>query len=201
MSSAYVLPFNFQPANVSVKSSSYTVPSGKYGLLVLLNKPIRGSNLNLGTNSSGTKFVQESECMMFINGVSAIPMSYSVDTNMTIVANGTTRQAMVYMPESYGACQIMAKQNATLNGFETGGISIGWNGPILYAGINGSLVGNGNWGSQTYQNALNGGPFTSGAAYSFEPSKVPGDFWLKSGDVIGVPSGGQYLFIEYNSIS
>ena len=201
MSSAYVLPFNFQPANVSVKTSSYTVPAGKYGLLVLLNKPIIGSNLNLGTNSSGTKFVQESECMMFINGVAAIPMAYRVDTNMTIVANGTIRQAIVQMPDNYGSCLVMGKQYATLNGFETGSISIGWNGPILSAGINGILVGTGNWGSQSYGNNLNGGPFTSGASYSFEPSKVPSDLWLKSGDVIGVPTGGQYLFIEYNSIS
>lgn len=30
MSSLTVVPFNFQPANVSVKTGSYTIPAGKY---------------------------------------------------------------------------------------------------------------------------------------------------------------------------
>lgn len=201
MSSSVYIPStsgggNASPTSVSVKTASYTVPSGKYGLVTVLNRPVTGATFSLAANTSGTKSVTEAESMLFINGVSAISLPYLIQTVITVVSNGTARDAAVLMPDNYGIGLVSIKQNGVASG-GSGSVSIGYKGSTSTAVLNSSVIGNGNYANQNYANMFSG-TFTSTATILFTPIfSVPNSFWVKSGDVITIPSSGSFIFSEY----
>jgi hypothetical protein len=185
------------PTSVSVKTASYTVPSGKYGLVTVLNRPVTGTTFSLAANTSGTKSVTEAESMLFINGVSAVSLPYLIQTVITVVSNATARDAAVVMPDNYGIGLVSIKQTGATGGSASGSVSIGYKVGASTAVFNSSVVGNGNYANQNYANNLVG-TYTSTAAILFTPIfSVPNSFWVKSGDVITIPSSGSFIFSEY----
>jgi len=60
MSSVFITPFNFQPINTGVTSSTYTVPNGKYALVNLKNAySPKLNNVTIYTDSNKNSILQE----------------------------------------------------------------------------------------------------------------------------------------------
>lgn len=202
MSAPFIVPFNFQPVSTTIKTASFTVPAGKYGLIKMLVFTLVDTTYTLAANTSGTKTVTEDECMLFINGVSAIAYPYAISSVVNISSNGTLRSATIQMPASYGLCQIAIRQVASTTGTPSGSCAIQYNTTtIVTAALNTGAAGIGNCTLNSYQNGSSS-TFSSTVTQAFSPLNYSqSDAWVKSGDVITIPTGGKFIFTEYNMIS
>lgn len=202
MSAPFFLPFNFQPASSTVKTGDFTIPSGKYGLIVNLGIPVTGTAYAPGTNNSGTKSVTEAECFLHLNGSPLFSMPYTITSTVNISSNATSRTATVTMPLSYGLAEVAMSQSASTGGSPSGGVLIAVNGVSYTSGsLNGALVGSGNSSINSYQNSTSS-TYSSTVISLFSPLiNVFREAWVKGGDIITAPSDAKYLFVEYNEIT
>lgn len=181
MSAPLVVPFNFQPVSVSVKTSAYTIPAGSYALVKTNSAFFSIDAVNVypsftiatsaATASTGTKFALV-DGLVYVHTASLTVASANANGNSGSYGFGT---------DATGATAI-ASVSRTSNG--TSAISAG-SVPASYL----------------YISCTSGaaGPTTSATA-SFYASSASSqtEFWVPSGTDL---DGNNYVVMLYNEIT
>lgn len=181
MASRLIVPFDNDPASVSVKTGSYTVPAGKYDKVYALSGlTINGDQVTSSevyTVSAGNIYTTPG----FPSGAFGCYLSYS----MTKSTTSGSKIIYSYLPLSSGATDqtlFRAEQRTlfttTASGTQTGTLFIPA-GLWVYATSSSGLGG------------TNSGSFT----FSYLDNN---SYWVPSGTVL---NGFKYLVEEYNEIS
>lgn len=171
MSAPFIVPFNFQPVSVSVKTTSYTIPSGKYAYV----------------------FVEVYSGGIFtINAVNSI----TSDPFLNIDYAGTST-AIYTVPAGYRAIIPVIGSTSTdnfyINGNTAAAFSAGAGHPTgvnIEIGPSGTLTS-----GSTFIKAVSGVAIPSNATHK-ETS-----FWLPTGTVLSGTSNWRATVMEYNMIS
>jgi outer membrane lipoprotein SlyB len=140
MSAPFIVPFNFQPVSVSVKTGSYTIPSGKY------------ARVYVECENGGTFTINGNTAM----DTDALLSATTHQTNSGIAVTYTT-------PANYRA-EVIYLDSGTINGFvggNSGGVlknnyfSIGPGQTVSTSNIGtfGSIIGSAIPGNATNRNA------------------------------------------------
>jgi hypothetical protein len=188
MASRLIVPFDNNPSSTTLKTSSYTIPAGKYAVV----KPFfTTAPRNIATNVQN--FSLPSPYFATLNGVNvSYSSSFTTGTiNISGGANtGTTSSAI-------GKLNVTASTAVSGQSVFYGSTSS----TILYIGGPSSLSTTVVAGSNITVN-LNANTFFS--IYQYSSVEVNGDFqfWVKAGDVLSGTAGNfNWLVTEYNAIS
>lgn len=173
MSAPFIVPFNFQPVSVSVKTTSYTIPAGKYAYV----------------------FVEVYSGGIFtINAVNAI----TSDPFLNIDYAGTATGTIYTVPAGYRAIiPTVGSSNAdsfTMNGNTFAGISTSAN--LIREGITIEIGPSG-----TLASSSSGTKAVSGVAIPSNATHKETSFWLPTGTVLSGTSNWRATVMEYNMIS
>jgi hypothetical protein len=204
MAAPIVVPFNFNPASTTIKTASYTIPSGKYALVTQSEI----GYVNLGalstSNASATKTFTDSEIFIQINGANYCTATQYflqatiIDTNG---ASGTQTWTYTYNFPTYFNPRIV---NCT-GVFNSGSGTLSAN--TFFSGTASTNILNLNAIDQTFDAIrfqYSAGDFIT-ANVTFRARIVTNTnqqgFWAKAGDVITIPSGAYLCVQEFNQIS
>jgi hypothetical protein len=177
MSAPFIIPFNFQPVTTSVKTSSYTVPAGKYAKVV----PSRAD--------------------FTING-----SSLSSSESATVVASGSSATTFqIYVQANSLLTQITLVQLGASNN-TTGSISVGAQVVTPVASLSRTSTGTSTqsysyeMGSSLYTLYASSTAVSGSATFTVNYSKIfsAQEIWVPSGTVL---AGTMYSVTEYNTIS
>lgn len=175
MASIVNIPFNFQPTTSAVTSASYTVPSGKYAKVYLLN--CQGPILN-GVNLYYTTTIPNVTWTGSTNG--ATSPTYSI-------VNGVTKfNASLSNTYNSSYARFYLYFNSVLIVSYTSNTTINLALPL----------GTG----YTYQLAISSAYTNTLLQNIYFGSNSISEIWVKSGDVITF-AGGVIKYEEYNNIS
>jgi hypothetical protein len=181
MASRLIVPFDFNPASTTIKTSSYTVPAGKYARIV----PYSGILLNsVATTPTYTVSGSGTTSITSIDVFSGTG-SYVAYTLTKTAAGSQPRSLTMYtlFPDGATAGTTFQTGVTTLFSTTTPGSSTGT--VFIPAGM--------------HFRASVGGNIGQAVSYSLVVTKVETEpFWVKSGDII---DGNRFLVEEYNAIS
>jgi hypothetical protein len=191
MASIINLPFNFQPTtSPSTKTSSYTVPVGKYAKAVLSFYSFR----NIAANSSGqfqNLVVNTAPYAITINGTSVITeRQFSINLSSTpyrISSNYYSNSATINITGFYGYFQgYISGGDGTVFGTSPSQVGQG----IFFAPFNTTVT-------STANSTSTGSVSCPGVLTSYSiPESI--EVWLKPGDVISATGGSwQAVVTEY----
>lgn len=196
MSSRILIPFDNNPVSVSVKTASYTVPSGKYALIAPLFG-IQSYALN-AANVASTKTFTESEVSLLVNSEPFYHFPFTVSGTVSRSVAGTASYSFnIPLELSYFHYVFIASQ--------TGGATTTAN-----SRVNGAVVASqpeDNWSIresfvvsvQTSGTIVPAG--TSVYSLFINPETERNNLWVTSGTVLSCPIGCRYSVTEYNVIS
>lgn len=100
MSAAFVIPFNFQPTSVSVKTGSYTIPAGKYARVVV--ECDSGGTFTIDTVTAVTTAAFVNVDTVVVNNTSTytVPTGFRASvtsigpSNTTFIVNGNNSESI-----------------------------------------------------------------------------------------------------------
>jgi len=172
MSAPFIIPFNNQPVSASVKTSSYTIPSGKYALVKTLTPRLSIDGVDINPLRTVTGSVPNSTSV-------TVNYDLSIETNTSLIstANFSTSGTGTYINVfSGGYVLFSASASSTFitNGAHFGNIRV--------------QMGQTTTGNRSYSFSLNFYPEISSQT----------SFWVNSGTVI---NGASYVVEEFNVIS
>lgn len=184
MPAPFIIPFNFSPpVSPSVKTTSYTVPVGKYAQIRCYYE---GTEVNVGTNASvtiPTRTITLNSITVLIPSVQGFGM-----TN----AGAAVTQTATFPRVSRFECFAVSNPASGLfsySGLVSGHPSVPVTG-TRFLGVSSSFVF-----TDTGANTIS----VSGYIFSDTVSDVT--FWAKAGDVITGTGNWRALVTEYNVIS
>jgi hypothetical protein len=190
MSSPIVVPFNFQPVSTTLRTSNYTIPSGRYAYAIpnAASCSINGSIFVCGTSSltvAGTNAV-----MYPITG-------YSGDIRVFSNASNATKRLVTFQTVSATTSTVLDLLQAT----STNVLEF-----YLMDGVISSIVsGTRATGNYDPSRAGEGSPIlglNASASTTYTIQKIrTSPLWVSSGDVLS--GNGTFLWsvMEYNKIS
>ena len=219
MSSTLVVPFNFRPDSTTIRTASYTIPAGKYARITPLPSQIttstKAGNLNASTSSS----VAANDIGMQLNS-SFVACATNIVIPITIVYTaGNVYYHNVSLPSVFRSFHLSSA-------ISTGGPGTSSDSSIGIA-RGGTIFSDANWAASvqttttiTSSNAKSvkleshsipdrvevrisvsgAGQTTFTFSLLIRTGEIFHPFWVKSGDVITVPSGFRYSVEEYNEI-
>ncbi|MCS6281473.1 MAG: hypothetical protein HUM72_12645 [Dolichospermum sp.] len=176
MAAPFLIPFNYQPFSTSVKTSSFTIPSGRYAKVV----PSRAD--------------------FTINGVS---LSSTEQAVITVSGTGSSTYQIYVQPNTMLA-QVQLSQTGT--GSCTGSLTVGASVVTPAAQLSRSSAGtstqnfNYDMGSSLYTLyvAVTGGSPSVSFTVTYLKILSGQDIWVPAGTVL---AGSLFTVTEYNSIS
>lgn len=198
MSAPFVIPFNNCPSSVSVKTASYTIPSGKYAKIKKVNSTLSTSGLN-ALNVALTKTFSELELSLSVDG---LPYDYfnarcsgTVTRTTSGAASYTINLPLSYVSELSSVCAIGGTA-PTSSSFRWAGTAVT---SLAVAGFM-SFIGPINQFVASVSVAASGS-FTNIFDFEICYKNIVEDFWLPSGSVVSCPVGCAFIVTEYNQIS
>lgn len=197
MSSPFVIPFNFQPLSSEIKSSTYTIPAGRYAQIepvntVTSNKAVVESDSNLTINIS--KIEIDSEDYYFFPSSFRLAVSTSGERTITAPSQGVFDLFLTKNSDSSGTAYVSAVD----------GVTTGSSGQR--SGTTGSVSNDLNYGhlSLVAKSVAINRTDSAGTASVFgkwQQTDKPSPIWLKSGQVITITGSARYRITEYQSYS
>jgi hypothetical protein len=175
MSAPFIVPFNFQPVSVSVKTASYTIPAGKYARVVV-------------EVDSGGVFT--------IGGVSAVTSSAFVNIDTVAGFSGGTATYTVPTGFRAEACFAPASGGAGTTAQINGNV-VEALGLVQY--YDDHSIGPG--GVMSVVSPGGGVSSVQGVAIPSNATHRQADFWLPTGAVISGSGNWRAVVMEYNQIS
>lgn len=173
MSAPFIVPFNFQPVAVSVKTTSYTIPAGKY------------AQVFIEVYSGG---------IFTINAVNSI----TSDPFLNIDYAGTAIGTIYTVPAGYRAIipaiGSSGADNFSVNGNTSATFNTSAN--VLLTGVNIEIGPSG-----TLASAGSGSKAVSGVAIPSNATHKETTFWLPTGTVLSGTGNWRATVMEYNMIS
>jgi hypothetical protein len=174
MSAPFIIPFNFQPVSVSVKTGSYTIPAGNYARVLV--ECDSGGTFTIDTVTAVTTAA-------FVNidlAAGSADLNHTVPTGFrSIVSVATT-----------GADTITVNGNLLLSSTTPGfynsqlpNIEIGPGGNVLIT------------------NSIGGSKSIVGVSIPSNATHRQAEFWLPSGTVINGTGTWRAVVMEYNEIT
>jgi len=187
MASTVILPFNNNPSTISVKTSSYTVPAGKYAYLIneSPNIALNGTNLyqtiSLGASNSGvtTKYYYGYKSAIYV--ASGTVSNPGGATSSGGIAFGTLLSApyTTTSPNAFSSYNTIVSTSASPGGSSSLAATFSNTGGELIAWV--TLGG--------------GGAGVSLSATIYAMNHTPYGMWVPSGTVI---NSARFTIIEYN---
>lgn len=202
MSAPFIIPFNHQPVSTSIKTSAYTIPSGKYARVIPLNW---SGTWSIPNNSTGLTYT---DAGFDFNGSIIATQTYSVTYSLTTTQSATKTNYIIPPAFSGVNCtyHVYCAGSASLDSFSSEHVS----GSTVYTiGISGSSS------VAQFMYEINSVPkinrliithipntavsITTRGMFSCEMAAEP--FWVTEGDVLNSNGNGYFLIEEYNKIS
>lgn len=183
MSAPFIIPFNNQPISVNVRTTSYTIPAGRYA-------KVQGYFTASGQASSAT-YTQQS---MTINGSSVLWESFKV-------GRGTTGTSVTFTFPSTCLGNALIFINTGANSFTT---TVGFNGYVLYTGtalysttLNTPIAG----GEQVTISEFQLSSAVRSIYASFVPLREKFETWVPTGTILAGTGAYVWYVEEFNMIS
>ena len=182
MAAPIVVPFNFSPpVSPSIKTTSYTVPTGKYAQVKAYFEGMETQTANATTTLNSRTIT--------LNGVTIlVPYSQGVTGNISGITSSTytlPRSGYIFVTYFSGTA---GGSSVTIGSLNTGVLSA--NTIYVSSGVSSNFIV-GNTGVVTIL-------FNTKITYDVETSAT---FWAKAGDVITGTGNWRALVTEYNVIS
>ena len=201
MSAPFIIPFNHQPVSTSIKTSAYTIPSGKYARVIPLNW---NGTWSIPNNSNGLTYT---DAGFDFNGSIISTQNYSVTYSMTSSSQANRINYIISPAFSGVNCNYYAYNPSTgTSSLSTEHVT---GSSTLTYGASGSGTAGSYYAAYTLIPKINRLIIVSYPAnnisqtfrgmFSCEMAAEP--FWVTEGDVLNSNGYGSFLIEEYNKIS
>lgn len=183
MPAPFIIPFNYQPNSVSIKTSSYTIPAGKYALVSPKSAFFTLNGVDVFTINDSLSFNETSASTVVRYFVSDGRYSWITSASGTRTGNTSSGSVTLSLGSqtSIGSTQYVSL-NRTLNGTTSASNIHIPTGHIFVASSN-----------------VNSGLYTWAISISVKIlSSDVTDLWVPSGSVL---SGDNFIVSEFNQIS
>lgn len=203
MSSPIVVPFNFQPAETSIKTSNYTIPAGRYARVSIVTGL---GSVAVGPHSSNNATFSRPVGFLRLNNISILTNDFS----LTSLNNSSPETFTLNFGSPVDLCGLFS---LGVNSYQSNGAaslqvnltSGGWTNVVsvvIADALSNSLAFNS-------FNQVNGirvvkpagfAAYTLTGSYTKQNNVFNTDFFVPSGSVL-TASGVRYLVQEFNQIS
>lgn len=183
MSAPFVIPFNHNPASTTIKTASYTVPSGKY---------VRVNCLNPFLTVNGVDTHKIMTATLAVTAAATVTASYPLPEYSFISSYSITRSGSASGASTITVSQKSENETATWDEFLQTRSAIGTS--------SGTNITVGSSRAFLFFNNISGNVSATGSSTItiFYANNLIKDIWFPSGTVL---NGFSFIVEEYNQIS